>query len=87
MMFRAVEATKAPTDWDTAYRMYLTLGVLETVRYAKTNVERPAVTDGLRAVEGLLGLPGHPKEATYDPFATRRALEKLTTELRNGWAK
>jgi hypothetical protein len=84
-MFQAVEATKAPPDWDTAYRMYLTLGVLEKVRRETKNTENATITAGLKEVEKSLNLPGHPKEATYDPAAVRSAIQKLTAELRAAW--
>ena len=84
-MFKAVEATKVPPDWDTAYRMYLTLGVLEKVRRETKNAENAAITAGLKEVEKSLNLPGHPKEATYDPAPIRSAIQKLTAELRAAW--
>jgi hypothetical protein len=84
-MFQAVEATKAPLDWDTAYRMYLTLGVLETVRRETNKTENAAIATGLKEVEKALNLPSHPKEATYDPAAVRTAIQKLTAEHRTAW--
>jgi hypothetical protein len=84
-MFRAVEATKSPPDWDTAYRMYLTLGVIEKVRRETKNIENAAIAAGRKEVEEALNLPDHPREATYDPAAVRTAIQKLTAELRAAW--
>jgi hypothetical protein len=84
-MFQAVEATKSPPDWDMAYRMYLTLGVLEKVRRETKCTENTAIATAMKKVEKSLNLPGHPKEATYDPAPIRSAIQKLTAELRAAW--
>jgi hypothetical protein len=86
-MLAAVEATKSPPDWDTAYRMYLTLGVLEFVRRDTKKTENAAIAAALKDVEKALNLPDHPKEATYDPKAVQAAIQKLTAELRVAWGK
>jgi hypothetical protein len=84
-MFNELESAPALPDWDTAYRMYLALGVLETVRWEKAKTEDSAIFAAMREVEKALNLPGHPKEATYDPKAVREKLKTLTEAQRAGW--
>jgi Cytochrome c554 and c-prime len=87
-MFKAIEATKTLPDWDTAYRMYLTLGVLETVRRQTVKpAENPVIAAALKDVEKALNLPDHPKEATYDPKDVLTKVQKVRAELQTAWPK
>jgi Cytochrome c554 and c-prime len=89
-MFRTVEATKTLPDWDTGYRMYLTLGVLDVVRREKLSWvgkpgDVPKIQAAFKDVELALNLPNHPKETTYDPRSVHLAIQKLAAELRAAW--
>jgi hypothetical protein len=84
-VFKSIEATKTISDWDSGYRIYLTLGVLETVRMAGKQPESAAIVAGFKELEKALNLPGHPKESTFDPNTVHSLIVKLTGELRKAW--
>lgn len=86
-VFQAIDATPDIPDWDTGYRKYLALGVLEKVRRDTAKTENAGIAAALKDVEAALGLPKHPVEEKFDPGRVRDAIKVLSSRLRAGWGK